>query len=72
MEKGQIFFFDKMMYTDSGNLFNGGVQPNPIFSVFHCFQYQYNPRFLSGLYCVIRALAQRNRAEYAYSQYIST
>jgi len=40
-------------------MFNGGVQPNPIFSVFHCFQYKNNPRFLSGLYCVIRALPHR-------------
>jgi hypothetical protein len=24
---------------------NGGVQPNPVFSVFHRFQYQNNPRF---------------------------
>jgi len=38
---------------------NGGVQPNPVFSVFHRFQYQNNPRFLSGLYCVICALPHR-------------
>ncbi len=25
-------------------VFNGGVQPNPIFPVFHRFQYQNNPR----------------------------
>ena len=40
-------------------VFDGGVQPNPIFSVFHCFQYKNNPRFLSGLYCVIRTLPHR-------------
>jgi hypothetical protein len=40
-------------------VFDGGVKPNPIFSVFHRFQYQNNPRFLSGLYRVIRALTNR-------------
>ena len=40
-------------------VFDSGVQPNPVFSVFYCFQYQNNPRFLSGLYCVISALPHR-------------
>ena len=40
-------------------MFYGGIQPNPIFSVFYCFQYQNNPRFLSGLYWIIRALPHR-------------
>jgi hypothetical protein len=40
-------------------VFNGGVQPDPIFSVFQSFQYKNYPRFLSGLYCIIRALPHR-------------
>ncbi len=30
-------------------VFNGGVQPNPVFSIFQRFQYQNNPRFFIGL-----------------------
>ena len=31
-------------------VFDGGVQPNPIFFVFHYFQYQNNSRLLIGLH----------------------
>jgi hypothetical protein len=30
-------------------VFNGGVQPNPVFSIFQRFQYQNNPRFFIAL-----------------------
>jgi hypothetical protein len=37
-------------------VFDGGVQPEPIFSVFHRFQYKYNPGFLPRLQRIVKAL----------------
>jgi hypothetical protein len=31
-------------------VFNGGIEPNPVFSVFYRFQYKNNFRFLFGLH----------------------
>jgi hypothetical protein len=38
-------------------MFNSSIQPDPIFSVFHCFQYQNNSRLLFGLQRIVCALA---------------
>jgi len=43
---------------------NDAIQPNPVFIIFLLFQYQDNPRFLSGLDCIIKGLS------YCFSPFI--